>query len=103
WTPDGSKFLPGGQGSGNIHVAAHVPLGRMFTVTDIDVEQELSRPYVYLARMHGSTHSAGFSIVSVKDLSRPRLLYTWRIEQPELHVGAGGLPNKYFKHRGRYY
>src|SRR6185503_459965 len=42
--PDGN-FVPGTQGSRNIKLMSHIPLGRIFTVTDVEVEQELSRPY----------------------------------------------------------
>jgi hypothetical protein len=100
WT---QKFQPGQQGSRNIKLMSHIPLGGRLTVGDIEAEQELSRPYVYVGRMHGASHDAGFSIVSLKDPSRAKLLYTWRIENPDLHVGTGGLQNKYFKLKGRYY
>src|SRR6202008_863582 len=46
-------FKPGEQGSRNIHVTSHVPLGAARTVGDIEIEQELSRPYVYVSRMSG--------------------------------------------------
>src|ERR1043166_4943273 len=77
------KFAPGEQGSRNIHVLSHVPLGRLFTVGDIEGEQELSRPYVYVPRMQGTTHSTGFSIVSVKDPKAAKTIYTWTMERPE--------------------
>src|SRR5262245_4234759 len=80
----GAQYPPGQQGSSNVHVLSHVPLGRMFTVGDIDAEQELSRPYVYVPRMQGITHSTGFSIVSVKDPAKAKLLYTWTMENAEL-------------------
>src|SRR5688572_22600310 len=32
-------------GSPNLHVLAHIPLGRAFTVAGIEVEQDLARPY----------------------------------------------------------
>ncbi|MBI4420673.1 MAG: hypothetical protein HY560_07590 [Gemmatimonadetes bacterium] len=82
---------------------SHIPLGRVFTVGDIEIEQELSRPYVYVPRLHGTTSSAGFNIISVKDPARAKVLYYWRIENPELHQGIGALQNKYFKLKGRYY
>ncbi|MSR07113.1 MAG: hypothetical protein EXR93_08625 [Gemmatimonadetes bacterium] len=94
---------PGEQGSRNVHVLSHVPLGRLFTVGDIEAEQELSRPYVYVPRMQGTTRSTGFSIVSVKDPSKARLLFTWTMEKPELLRAYGGLQGKYFKLKGRYY
>src|SRR5689334_16939152 len=63
------KFEPGGQSSRNIHLLAHIPLGRGFTTTDLEIEQELNRPYAYVSRMEGSTHSAGTSIINLKDPS----------------------------------
>src|SRR5687767_5198725 len=99
----GAMSPPGAQGSRNLRVMSHIPLGRVFTVGDIEIEQELSRPYAYVPRLHGTTHSAGFNIIDLKDPTRARDLYYWRIEQPELHQGIGALQNKYFKLKGRYY
>ena len=102
-TPAFAQFPPGRQGSSNIHVVAHVPLGRMFTVGDIEIEQELSRPYAYVPRMQGITKSAGFSIISLREPQRARPIYTWRVDNAELHQGHGGMQNKYFKLQNRYY
>jgi hypothetical protein len=96
-------FKPGEHGSRNIKVLSHLPLGRMFTVSDVELEQELSRPYAYVSRMHGSTNQAGFTIVDVKNPEKARAIYTWRIENPELHKGYGGLGPAYLKIKGRYY
>jgi len=41
----GEQPPPGAQGSTNVRVIAHVLLGRVFTVGDIEIEQELNRPY----------------------------------------------------------
>ncbi len=51
-------------GSPNIDVQSHLPLGGFFRVTDIEMEQELSRPYVYVAQ---SRERAGFSIIDISD------------------------------------
>ncbi|MBI4500952.1 MAG: hypothetical protein HY700_07305 [Gemmatimonadetes bacterium] len=96
-------FEPGGQGSRNIHLLAHVPLGRGFTTTDMEIEQELSRPYAYVSRMEGTTHSAGTSIINLKDPTRAYEMYYWRIHDPDVHHGMGAMDNKYFKLSGRYY
>ena len=100
--PDGA-FVPGTQGSRNMKVMSHIPLGRIFTVTDVDVEQELSRPYAYVSRMHGITNEAGFNIISLKNPEKQSVLYYWRINQPELHKGLGGMAPVYLKAKGRYY
>ncbi len=92
-------------GSPNIHVAAHVPLGAGETVSDIEMEQELSRPYVYLGRFafgRSGTPAVGVDVVDIGNPDAAKVIYRWRIENQELHLG-GGLDNKYFKLRGRYY
>src|SRR5258705_19926 len=108
-TPHLSAQYPAGhQGSSNIKVVGHIPLGREYTVGDVEIEQELARPYVYVPRLGGVRNGArggggGYTIVSLKDPSRARVIYDWRIENGELHQGYGGLQGKYLKLRGRYY
>ncbi|MEP6691010.1 MAG: hypothetical protein ABJD07_07625 [Gemmatimonadaceae bacterium] len=88
--------LPGVKhaGSGNIHVLGHIPLGGFFRVMDNEMEQELSRPYVYVAQ---SRDRQGFSIIDIKDVEHPKKIYSWVIDNPELHGGTGGMDGKYFK------
>ena len=100
--PAASQRAPGDQGSSNVKVLAHIPLGRMFTTGDVEIEQELSRPYAYVSRLTGLPHNAGFNIIDLTP-GRTRVIYTWQIENPELHVGLGGSDGQYFKLRGRYY
>jgi hypothetical protein len=45
----------------------------------------------------------GTDIISIKDPAKPVVIYSWRIPNSELHQGNGGMDNKYFKLRGRYY
>ena len=85
---------PGEQGSSNIEILAHLP----GLATDIEIEQDMARPYVYVSR--GGT--ASFDIISVEDPDNPEKIYTWQIENPELHQGSA-LDGKYFKLDGRYY
>jgi hypothetical protein len=95
-----AQYPPGHQGSSNMHVLSHVPSGANYRIGDIEIEQELSRPYVYLATRKDY---AGFDVISVKDPARAFTLYSWRIENPELHLGGGGQDIEYFKTHGRYY
>ena len=95
-----AQFPPGKQGSANVHVLSHIPLGRNLTTADIAMEQELSRPYVYLARRFPP---AGVDVVSIKDPTRASIIYSWRIENPDLHQGGGSLNPMYLKSKGRYY
>ena len=97
--PPDPAFRPGEQGSRNIEVMGHVPLGRAFSGSDIEMEQELSRPYVYTSVML----QTGTNIISIKDPSKPFVLWQWRMPQSEIHQGTGAMDNKYFKLRGRYY
>ena len=94
---------PGQPGTANVHMVAHIPLGGYLRVADIDIEQELSRPYAYVSR--AIYQPTGFSIISVKDIGKERakVIYTWNIENPELHKGLGALRGRYFKSHGRYY
>ena len=94
----GSAVPP--RGTEDLTVLAHVPLGGGFTATDIELEQELSRPYAYVSRALGEY---GFDAIDLTDPGNPVVIYRWRIENPDLHRGLGGMDPKYFKHDGRYY
>src|SRR5581483_6545043 len=77
--------------------------GFMQTV-DIEIEQELSRPFVYLSRSRLLTNEAGFAVADIKDPARAKIIYTWQIENAALSdQGLGGVGAKYFKLNGRYY
>jgi hypothetical protein len=90
-------------GSPNVHVLAHVPLGRPFTISGIEVEQDLARPYAYVSRKIGGISDPGFDIIRMKTADGARVIYRWRIEKAELHQGLGAMEGKYFKTRGHYY
>ena len=87
-------------GSRNMKVMSHVPLGARGSTGDIDIEQELSRPYVYLARR---LKPSGFDVVSIKNPEKASVIYSWRIENADLHQGAGSLNPMVIKSKGRYY
>jgi hypothetical protein len=92
------------RGSDNMEVLGHLPLGPRLSVADMDVEQELDRPYAYVARMvYGFEGPRGTDIISIQDPEKPELLYQWRIENQDLHVGTGGMDVKHFKWNDRYY
>ncbi len=97
WTADNP-------GSPNIKVISHLPLGPRLNVSDIDVEQELDRPYAYVGRMvYGDEGERGMDIIDISDPAKPKRIYKWRIENQDLHVGLGGMDVKHFKWKGRYY
>ena len=97
WTADNP-------GSPNIKVISHLPLGPRLNVSDIDVEQELDRPYAYVGRMvYGTEGDRGMDIIDISDPANPKRIYKWRIENQDLHLGNGGMDVKHFKWKGRYY
>ncbi len=96
----GDGLGPGERGSSNIKMLSHVPLGGYLHVADVEIEQEESRPFVYVSKRFDPT---GFDVISVADPDNAEVIYRWRIENSALHQGSGALDGRYFKHEGRYY
>jgi len=91
----------GHRGTPNVEVVSHIPLpGERFSHADIEIEQELDRPFVYVAQRFGA---AGFYAISLEDEKRPKVLYRYIVDNPDLHLGSGCLDPKYAKAEGRYY
>ena len=67
--------------------------------SDIEIEQERGRPYVYVSGFV----NYNTKIYDITNTSAPKLIYTWTIEDPELHRGIGAMDAAYFKIDGRYY
>jgi hypothetical protein len=97
-----TSVIPGTKtaGSPNVHAVGHLPLDGRGHTADITVEQELSRPYAYTAQ---DGQPSGIDIISIKNPAKPKVIYSWRIENPELHLGGGSKNPMYLKSRGRYY
>src|SRR2546427_8637652 len=89
----GQGPLPGVKtgGSSNVRVLAHIPIAGFISFGDLEIEQELSRPYAYVGLARPVTHQAGFVIVGLKDPARAAILYQWVIENSEVHAGVGGF------------
>ena len=62
---------PGKEGSRNMHVLAHIPLGSVVRTGDVEIEQELSRPYAYI---NTRKDQSGFDIISLKEPSRAHVM-----------------------------
>jgi len=100
----GQQWTPDKPGSDNIQVVSHLPLGPRLNVSDIELEQEMARPYAYVGRMVYGTHGdKGTDIIDLSDPSSPKVLVRWRIEDQDLHLPLGGMDVKYFKWKDRYY
>ena len=98
----GVPWSPLKRGSDNIEVMGHLPLGP--SVADVDIEQELDRPYAYVGRiLYSGAGPKGLDIVSLADPEHLEVLYRWRIEDQDLHLGRGGMDVKHFKWNDRYY
>jgi hypothetical protein len=101
---EAQPWTPLQRGSDNMEVLGHLPLGHRLSVADMDVEQEMDRPYAYVARMvYGDDGPKGTDIISIADPEKPELLYEWRIENQDLHQRTGGMDVKHFKWNDRYY
>ena len=91
-------------GSDNITVLGHIELGPRLSVADMDMEQELHRPFAYVSRMvYGDEGSKGTDIIDLSDPTQPEVIYQWRIEDEDLHLPTGGMDIKHFKWNDRYY
>ena len=91
-------------GSSNIAVLGHIPLGPRLSVADMELEQELHRPFAYVSRMvYGDEGPKGTDIIDLADPADPKVIHEWRIEDQDLHLPTGGMDVKYFKWEGRYY
>ncbi len=94
------------RGSDNIEVVSHLPLGGPGSVSDVEIEQDMSRPYAYVGHEvlgRSNALDRGMDILDISDPATPKVIHRWRIEDNELHVGAGGKDIKIFKHGGRDY
>ncbi len=91
-------------GSANMEVLSHVPLGHRLSVSDIELEQGLDRPYAYVGRMvYGTEGDRGMDIIDLSDPRNAKRIYSWRIENQDLHLGTGGMDVKHFRWQGRTY
>jgi len=86
------------RGSRNITVAGHLALEGGSGA--VEVEQDASRPYVYLSRRTGP---GGFAVLSLETPEAPRRLFTWDIDAPTAAPGAASRDLVYVKLENRYY
>lgn len=87
-------------GSPNVHVISHVVTHPgTWKAADIEIEDETSRPYVYVSGFVNND----VQIYDIEDPANPKKIVDWSIENPELHRGIGAMDGKYFKIGSRYY
>ena len=94
------------RGSDNIEVISHLPLGAPGSVSDIEVEQDMDRPFAYIGReVLGQSEGGdrGIDVIDIADPADPKVIHRWRIEDSDLHVGAGGKDIKAFSWNGKHY
>ncbi len=99
----GSSVVPFNKkagGSKSVTMVAHVVTHPgAWKLSDVEMEQDRGRPYVYAS---GFTNF-DFQVYDVRDPSHPKKVYDWTIPNAELHRGIGAMDGKYFKIGDRYY
>lgn len=93
------EMASGERGTSNLTVLSHIPLGDSLTVSDIELEQDVSRPFAYVGRMF----ERGVDVIDLSDPANAKVLHRWRIEDAALHQGTGMMDGKIFKDGGRNY
>ncbi len=78
------------------HVVTHPGAWK---AADIELEQDPGRPYVYVSGFV----NYDLQIYDIRNTATPKKIFTWAIENAELHKGVGAMDGKYFKINGRYY
>ena len=102
--PASGQMSPLDRGSDNIRVQGHLPLGARMTVTDIELEQDMDRPYAYVGRASILEDGPkGMDIIDLSDPTNPKRILEWRLADQDLHLNRGGMDVKYFKWRSKYY
>ena len=87
-------------GSKSVELVAHVVNNPgAWKASDIEMEEDAGRPYVYIS---GFTHF-NVQAYDVRNEKQPKLVWDWTIENPELHRGIGAMDGKYFKIGNKYY
>ena len=102
--PARAQWTPLDRGSDNLKVLGHIQLGPRMSVTDMELEQETSRPFAYVGRASILEEGPkGMDIIDISDPAKPKVLLEWRLEDQDLHLNRGGMDVKYFKWKGKYY
>ena len=74
--PASAQWTPEKPGSDNMEVLGHLPLGPRISLADLEIEQEMSRPYAYVARVrYGPESPRGTDIIDLSDPANPRVIY----------------------------
>jgi hypothetical protein len=103
WAQQSPPWTPLNRGSSNIEVLGHLPLGPDQNVSDMDIEQEMDRPYAYVARArYEGLGPVGMAVIDLSDPKNPEKIAEWEIENSDLHLG-GARDVKHFKWGDRYY
>ncbi len=96
-------------GTRNVKLVGHLPLGGLQPgpdgrpgrrTGDVELEQNLDRPYVYIARRFAPQ---GFDIIDLTHPARPRLLTSWQLPDEAPSTEAGTTDITYFMADGRTY
>ncbi|HET8648612.1 MAG TPA: hypothetical protein VFL95_01110 [Gemmatimonadales bacterium] len=87
-------------GSESVQLVAHVVTNPgAWKASDVELEQDPGRPYVYISGFTNFDVQA----YDIRDPAHPKKVFQWKIENPELHRGIGAMDGKYFKIGDHYY
>ncbi len=87
-------------GSKSVELVAHVVNNPgAWKASDIEMEQDPGRPYVYISGFTNFNVQA----YDTRNEKHPKEVWSWTIENPDLHRGIGAMDGKYFKIGDHYY
>lgn len=87
-------------GSPNVELVAHLSEWEYFEVGGIDLDEDPSRPYVYLHTWKGES---GFDVIDVSDPRAPEVIHSWRFERRDEYEIGRGENIEHFVRNGRSY
>lgn len=96
--PASAQTGPEARGSRNLSVVSHIALEG--GSGNVEIEQEPSRPYVYLSKQAGP---GGFAVISLENPEDPQVVYAWALDTPVASSASGARDVVYFKLEDRYY
>ena len=78
-------------GSEKLHMLSHVTSrDGPWKAADVELEQDPSRPYVYLCGFV----NFGVQVYDISNKASPKKVFSWTIENPELHRGIGAMEHR---------
>lgn len=87
-------------GSPNVEVLSHLDGWDYFETGGIDIDQDPSRPFVYLHTWKGES---GFDVIDVSEPREAKVIYSWRFENRDAYEIGRGENIEHFRLGDRHY